>query len=449
MNVLFVYPNVHLLPQINHGIVALAAALKEKGHRVNLLHLTTPGTEGILKTVSDFNPGIICFSLTENQWPYAEMAAKQVKKHFSTKVFMGGPLPSAYPEIINESESFDGICLGEADLSLIELIDNIENGNYESTKGFWFRHEKDIIRNGFSDIIADLDTLAFPDYSIFDVKAVLNYPAFSFSRGCPFDCTYCCAPKFRSIYGQNKIRFKSIARVMDEIGALVKKYNPSHLIFDDDTFMKSRQWFGDFCAEYPRRFKLPFYCNTRPELVTPEACAKLKDAGCRCLSIGIESGSLRVRKEILNRHLTEAQIIDAFRFARDSGLETASFNMVGIPGETPVDFQDTIRVNQRILPDVAQISIFYPYRGTRLGDLCYANGYVGKKSQSTIFSRSILSLPFFPRRKIEGAALFFNYEIYKKSDLMRSFRELFRSYLKRLPSIFNLLRTCKRIIRQF
>lgn len=449
MNVLFVYPNVHLLPQVNHGIVALSAALKKKGHRVNLLHLTVPGTRGILKSIADFNPGIVCFSLTENQWSYAEMLARQIKKHFAFKVFMGGPLPSAYPDIINESEAFDGICLGEGDLSLAELVDNIENGNYESTRGFWFRQGNDIIRNGPADIVSDLDNLSFPDYGIFDINAVLNYPAFSFSRGCPFECSYCCAPKFRSIYGQNKIRFKSITRVMDEIGGLVKKYNPSYLIFDDDTFMKSQQWFGDFCAEYPRRFKLPFYCNTRPELVTREVCVKLKDAGCRCLSIGIESGSPRVRKEMLNRHLTDAQIINAFRFARDSGLETASFNMVGIPGETPRDFQDTVRINQQIVPDVAQISIFYPFRGTRLGDLCYEKGYVGKKSQFTYFSRSILDLPSFPRRKIESSALFFNYEIYKKSDLTMSLRELFRNYLRHFPFIFNLLRTCKRIVRQF
>ena len=110
--------------------------------------------------------------------------------------------------------------------------------------------------------------------------------------------------------------------------------------------------------------------------------------------------------------------------------------MVGIPGETRERFRKTIALNQRIEPDLIQHTIFYPYRGTALGDLAHKEGYVVRNGYPTYFGRGTLDLPGFPLREIERQALLFEYNVYKSSNRRRAVRGLVQSFGRRYPAVY-------------
>ena len=218
---------------------------------------------------------------------------------------------------------------------------------------------------------------------------------------------------------------------------------PSRILnFDDDTFFKNEKWLFNFLDEYKKITKIPFNCNTRPETLTEEICKKLKEANCNSVSIGIESGSEQLRKKILKRHMSNKAIIKAFRMLKKYKIKSSSFNMVGFPGETYKDYLETVKLNRKIKPDMMQISIFYPYKGTELGDLAFKRGYVQKGNIFThsYFSKSILSMKKFPRWKIKYAYLFFHFNVYKKSSISKALYYFFRYNLLKNAEIKKILK---------
>ena len=163
----------------------------------------------------------------------------------------------------------------------------------------------------------------------------------------------------------------------------------------------------------------------------------LKEANCIMIAIGIESGDEEVRTKVLQRRMKDQRIIEAFEIVQKHGIAVSSFNMVGIPGETKGLFQKTISLNARIKPDIVQQTIFYPYRGTGLGELAYREGYVVREGYPTYLGRGTLSLPGFSLQEIERTALFFEYNVYKHIDRKRAIRGLARAMARRYPRFCN------------
>lgn len=153
-------------------------------------------------------------------------------------------------------------------------------------------------------------------------------------------------------------------RAIDEITELIDYADPDELFIDDDTLLKNPTWVHDFCVQYGQRVNRPFFCNARPESIKDDLARLLKRAGCKAIGIGIESGSERIRRDVLRRPMSDDVIIRAFRSAHEAGLQTWSFNMVGLPGETEEDLQQTISLNETVTTDFVRVSVFTPYPGT-------------------------------------------------------------------------------------
>ncbi len=442
MRLLIIYPNMGLEMTLNHGITALSACAKRAGHDVSLLHLPTFHLGTVLHQVDRAAPDVIGISLTENHRRQMERLAEGVKARRDIRIFAGGPFPSAYPAWLEECPPLDGVCYGEGEVPFTEVLDKLQKReDYTTTRGFWFRDGNHIIRNEPSAIDYDLNDLPLPDLDIFGRRTILNYPAFSFSRGCPFKCTYCCAP----LYGQREtgstaVRYKSPERAIAEVQDMVRRYDPPVLAFDDDTFFKSKVWVREFAELYRREVHRPFACNTRPETVNEELVRLLKDASCVLVAIGIESGDEDLRARVLRRRMSDDRIVQAFDLLRRYGIKSSSFNLVGIPGETPERFQKTIALNRRIKPDLIQQTIFYPYRGTALGDQARRDRLVVREDHPNYFGRGTLSLPGFPLKQIEREALFFEYKVYRPTDHWRAWRGLAQSYGRRYPWLYTLVK---------
>ena len=205
MKVLFFAVGQELL-----GIEYLSAALKRKGHQVELAF--DPGLDnflgfidvGALKKLTDekwylhkirsFKPDIIGFSCLTNLYSFANEKAKNIKEHFDIPVIIGGIHPTILPEYVMENENFDMLCIGEADEAFPELLEKMEKGeDYYDTKNFWFRKNGDIVKNEIRPLIQDLDSLPFADRELFyDYGCFTGTLYFISGRGCPFSCSYCC-----------------------------------------------------------------------------------------------------------------------------------------------------------------------------------------------------------------------------------------------------------------
>ena len=417
-------------PTFNYVIGSLSAVLTAEGHETSLLKLSNHKFDSAIEAIGSCCPDLIAVSCTSLHWEFIKKFAQMVKGKFDLPIFVGGSHTTMFPEALLETRFVDGICRGEGEFALRELVDKLNKGvEYRNVSNFWFRNKDEIIRNKVRPLIDDLDALPFADRTIFPKKDILRYTNFTFSRGCPYNCSYCCNHALKEIYkGKGAtIRFRSVKHTLQEVKHVTSRYNPSQLYFDDDTFTKNREWLEEFCLKYPKLSSLPFYCNTRPELLTRKIAMLLKSAGCAGVNIGIESGDEALRKRVLNRNMSNEQIIDAFKIAKECGLKTFSFNMIGIPGETPSMFQKTIELNQVVQPDELQLTTYYPFPGSRLGDFCKGKGYINKErllSSCNYMTDSVLQLPSFSCQDINRLRRWFECNVYSKYSTRKALGRL-------------------------
>lgn len=448
------------MPQIDSGcvwhvgIALISAVLKKAGHNFDLFEIDNLNDhlKELLKNIRQEQPDIIGISVNSHQFPYARKIAQAIKQNHSTPIFVGGIHTILYPESFEEEKAFDGVCIGEVEEAFLEVINRIEKGeDYFDVKNFWFRKGETIIKNGYRPLIKSLDGLPFPDRSIFRYfkkygqKQVV--PRFIFSRGCPFSCTYCCNHALRKQWTGlgTYLRFLSVDKAIREIKDLKNRYKFKHIKLDDDTFSFNTEWLLRFCNRFAKDFPdTTFECNARPGTIDENTLKILKNSRCNLIKVGVETGNEDLRKKVLNRNISNQDIIDLFDKAKEIGLKTFSFNMVGIPGETKKTIQDTIKLNTRIKPDFMQITIFYPYIGTILGDRCIKEGFISSISADSYMKTSILNLPTISKKEIERAARNFKFDVYKHYDIKKALMvkiEQFQESILSKPLLKSILKT--------
>lgn len=419
MKVQFVYINTDSeYGEFHPGIGSLSAVLKLEGHEVDLIHLKARDKPRLVeRTMSDvkkFKPDIIGFSLTELQGKYLGMLTKHLKEEFGIPIIVGGPYATVCPDNVINLDGVDMVVRGEGENVLKTLLHNIEhNKPINKIKGLWVkdRKEEKIHKNPLDNPL-DIDSLPFPDRSIFDDETItwdkfdgVTQLKIICNRGCPFNCSYCINKSLRSIYpkGAKYVRSHSVDYIIEEITNLQGKYKFGAIGFYDDIMFLDKKWTEEFSKKYKEEINLPFYVSTRPETCNNEILSTISRARCKELHMGVECGNEYIRKIILNRHVSNIQITRAFRQAKKYGLRTVSLNMIGIPYETVKNIKETIKLNTKLNPDLIQVAIFYPFRGTELGDLCYSKGWVveeRKEKIESLFDGSVLDYPQLTTEKI-------------------------------------------------
>ena len=414
MKVLFIYPDVGTMlpPDYQHGVGTLLAVLKKSGHTPKLIYVHDElSREELIEKTSSFGPGLVAISTVSNQYHRSKMYAEWLKEKFDTPIVIGGMHATLAPEEVIKENCFDILCVGEGEGAIVELADAIENGQDISTiLNLWVKKDNKVIKNEVRPLTEDLDALPFVDRETFHFDKILKAQDGKCSmlsgRGCPFGCTYCANEGIRSLYkGKgNYVRMRSVEHVLSEMREILKNYNVTKWEFNDDIFTLKRKWMEEFCELYGAEFNIPFDVNVRVETVDRQALAILKNAGCDLIRIGVESGSERVRKLLMKRNMTNAQIERVFEDAESVGLKTWSFNMVGLPGETRQDADETIRLNEKLCPDHMQVSVFNPYPGTKLYDKCIEDGLLsGRTVDGYFLPDSVLVQPEFPAQEINAA----------------------------------------------
>ena len=415
MRVTFVYPDYfqydeeHYLPEgrIYLGIGYLSAYLRREGHETSLIHLVRPvGREELLERVREEDPDVLAFSSTTHMFPHVRKWVQWIKDEMDIFTICGGVHPTLDPAGTLEEAPLDAVCLGEGEEALAELCAALEEGRDPSRiPSLWFRRGREVIRNPVRPLVEDLDSLPFPDRDIFDPACFCPQQhergTLMASRGCPYSCTYCSNHAQRSIYPNRSryVRFRSVDNVMREIHQIIEADREGRLRyirFDDDILTLDREWFRELAERYRREVRLPFICNSRVNVLDEETVRLFAEAGCSVICMGIESGNEEMRRKVLNRRMSNEDIVKAFRLFREYGIKTVSTNMTCLPDEDLASLLDTIKINARARPHCMQVSTYHPYPNTRLYDYCRERGYLSGRHVDTIFDgRSALDIPAF------------------------------------------------------
>ncbi|MBI4229213.1 MAG: radical SAM protein [Planctomycetes bacterium] len=246
------------------------------------------------------------------------------------------------------------------------------NGAWKEVRGIAFRNGSgEPHQNPPYPLIQPLDQLPCPDLDLLPkgvdyFNPLVRRPPFMTtvtSRGCPAKCSYCTAPYF---YGE-KVRFRTPPNVLAEMRHL-RDRGFREVYFRDEVFTIHRPQVRALCSAIVQeglQKDLTWICNARVDMIDRETISAMKEAGCRVIKFGVESGDQGIL-DAARKGATLAEAVDAFRGCAEEGIETHAHFMVGMPGDDERSIEATIRFAERLDPTTATFGICTPYPGTPL-----------------------------------------------------------------------------------
>lgn len=186
------------------------------------------------------------------------------------------------------------------------------------------------------------------------------------TRGCPFNCIFC-----HNSWRGLPVRVNSAKWIIEEMKELKEKYGTQAVFFMDDDFLISKERAREFCRLYKEAgLDIIWGCQSRVTAVDEELLKILKEANCKQVTFGIESGNQRVLGMLKNNRTTVEQNKAAIKLVKDAGiLSTGSF-MIGNPGETEEEIEETRKFIIENDLDGFGVSVTTPFPGTKLWEMC-------------------------------------------------------------------------------
>ena len=294
------------------------------------------------------------------------------------KIAFVGPHVSVLPEkSLRDCPSIDFVARKEFDYA---VVDYAKGKPLEEIAGISYLKDDKVVHNPDAPQIQDLDALPHVtdvykrdlDVTRYNVPFLLNpYVSLYTTRGCPAQCTFCLWPQTLSGHPWRKRSTDDVAAEMSK----VKQYWPEvkEFFFDDDTFNIQKARTIELCAKL-KPLGLTWSCTSR---VTTdfETLKAMKDAGCRLLIVGYESGDQQILKNIKKG----ATIERARQFTKDChklGLVIHGDFIMGLPGETHETINNTIKFAKELDVETIQVSVAHAYPGTELYDYAVKNGFM-------------------------------------------------------------------------
>lgn len=266
----------------------------------------------------------------------------------------------------------DMIIRGEAEITFREFI---QGKDRQKIAGIVWRNGNNAVRNPDRPFLSNLDALPFPARHLIDNSRYVRpdngrvQGVIKVSRGCPHHCFFCLATPVSG----RRVRMRSPGNIMEEIRGCIETYGMSEFLFWSDVFTHDRNWVKDLCSSIlDSGLVFSWSANVRVNTVDRETALLMRKAGCRLVSVGVESGN----QEILDRAgkgTTLSQIKETFCILKEAGLQTFAYYLVGVPWETRETVEDTIRFAIALDSDYANFFAATPFPGTKFYEYALEN----------------------------------------------------------------------------
>ena len=349
-----------------HSVLAVAAPLHKKGYKVKIIdQRTDPDWHSHLIDYLQKNP--ICVgisSMTGTQIYFGIETAKAVREltNGKTPIVWGGPHPSTLPEQTLQSEYVDAVCIGEGDITFMEMVDAYQtNAPLNHVQGIAFKNGNQTVVTSPRPLL-DVETLLPVPWELIDVNSYIHRDFYikrtkrsldigQTSRGCPFQCGFCSSAALR----QRNWRAMSVEKSLERIIEPVRRFSLDGIWIRDDEFYIDRNRAYKICEGIiGSGFKIRWYTSgTRIDVFnksTDEQIAMLKRSGADTLKFGAESGSDRILK-LMKKGICRDDTIKANLKAKRCGIIPVFALMVGLPTETFDEINQTIDLFIRIKKD--------------------------------------------------------------------------------------------------
>jgi anaerobic magnesium-protoporphyrin IX monomethyl ester cyclase len=358
------------------GILYIAAYLKKHGFDCQVYDTTFSTQAHFYEYLLAHTPDIIAMYtnlMTKLNVLRTIQFIRQQESLQHTTIILGGPEVTHHVENFLEAGA-DIIAIGEGEQTMLDLMQAYQHSNtplLEHIHGIAFKNERgEVVQTPEREKLKNLDELPMPDREAIDLHQYLhawkthhgqNAISVSTMRGCPYTCKWCS----RAVYGLS-YRRRSPAHVVEEMRFLKSRYNPDTLWFVDDVFTISHKWLREFAAVLKEnKLRIPYECISRSDRMNEEVLDLLKETGCYRVWIGAESGSQAVI-DAMDRRVKVEQVREMIQLAKAKGIQTGTFIMLGYPGETQADIEETIHHLKVSDPDYYTITLAYPIKGTPL-----------------------------------------------------------------------------------
>ena len=388
------------------GPAFLAGVARDRGHGVSMVRVAEDqALDDLVADVLARAPHLIGMSMTTRQWLRGRDVAAALRDAGGPPLLAGGLHATFSPEAVLACPGFDAVCLGEGEVPFACVLDHMAAGGDlrdVETQNIWVKGGP---HPGLGPPVPEIDTVPFMARDMLDERwGVVHMTT---QRGCPFPCTYCAARMYDQLYDGIGTygRRRSLDSVMAELEQVKRDDQLSYVIFLDDTFTINHPWVYEFCKIFPKRIGVGFSIHARAETMKPKLIQALADAGCKHIVYGVESGSERIRREIMKRPVTNDRLVEIFEITKAAGIMVTCNYMMGVPGERPEDLQATIDLHHRLQPYDFGYFVFYPFPGTPLFQTCRQQGLLPEnwEEMPARHDQSILTLPDLSQDDISAA----------------------------------------------
>lgn len=368
------------LPYAPLGTLYAASVMREKGYDVALHDVMfARSPDEIIPAIENLQPDILVLYddgfnyLTKmcltNMREAAFKMCKVAKERGCTVIVSSSDSTDHYEKYIDEGADF--IILGEAEMTLLELVNELgkDAKNVSTIPGLAFKQDDCVIKTPKRLVLKDLDSLPLPAWDLLNMERYrqswLQHAGYfsmnmGTTRGCPFKCNWCAKP----IYG-NRYNSRSPQNVVTELKMLKEKFKFDHIWFCDDIFGLKPGWVNEFANLIEKEnLHFNFKIQARADLLLQENYVRdLARAGCDNIWMGAESGSQKIL-DAMDKGTTVEQIHESTKLIRKYGMKPSFFIQFGYLGETKEDIKKTIDMINELLPYEIGISVSYPLPGT-------------------------------------------------------------------------------------
>ncbi len=286
------------------------------------------------------------------------------KLNHKIKIIAGGNAATYLSDVLFRHSDIDIIIKGEGEITFVELVETLRlDKNLNAVQGIIFRDGIRVVETDDRILIENLDELPLPDRSIFDRFLYPQY-GLMMSRGCPYHCSFCST----SAFWKNKVRFRSVSNIIEEMKTLKQKYNIEKLFILDDSFGIDNKKCREFLLKLKElSLNIKWACVTRADVINNDILDLCKEEGCVEVHFGLDSANERTQK-LTNKNLDINLLEQRCKYAQSIGIRTKLSIILGLPGETENDIMNTVRLLREIRPNEIQIYPLMPYVGTELFD---------------------------------------------------------------------------------